>query len=112
MYENVTDEFQRNNDNDLDPSFFWLKAKTAIIDLAKKREKEWIKIENEKIEVLKGFYLSAMNDIKDGIDSFKEVNSIKLEMDKIYQERSKRKLDKRRAKEIDDQVYDIHKLQN
>ena len=53
-----------------------------------------------------------MNDIKDGIDSFKEVNSIKLEMDKMYQERSKRKLDKRRAKEIDDQVYDIHKLQN
>ena len=53
-----------------------------------------------------------MNDIKDGIDSFKEVNSIKLEMDKIYQERSKRKLDKRRAKENNDKVYDIHKLQN
>ena len=50
--------------------------------------------------------------MKNGIDCVEEINFIKLEMDKIYQEKSKRKVDKMRGTVLDDQFYDIHKLQN
>ena len=112
IFQSVTEELMSNNDKTLDPSFFWLKAKTAIVDLAKKREKELVKIENRKIDVLKGFYFSALTDIRNGLDCFQEIESIKSELETIYQEKSKRKIDKMRGQEIDDHLYDIHKLQN
>ena len=112
IFQSVTEELMSNNDKTLDPSFFWLKAKTAIVDLAKKREKELVKIENRKIDVLKGFYFSALTDIRNGLDGFQEIESIKSELETIYQEKSKRKIDKMRGQEIDDHLYDIHKLQN
>ena len=112
IFKLVKEELLKNSDVTLDPSFYWLKAKTAIISLAKKREKDLFISENEKIEVLKGFYFSALNDMKNGIDCLKEIDSIKIELDKIYQERSKRKVDKMRGIQINDHSFDIHKLQN
>ena len=112
IFKLVMEDLLKNSDVTLDPSFYWLKAKTAIISLAKKREKDLFISENEKIEVLKGFYFSALNDMKNGIDCLKEIDSIKIELDKIYQERSKRKVDKMRGIQINDHSFDIHKLQN
>ena len=112
IFKLVKEELLNNSDVTLDPSFYWLKAKTAIISLAKKREKDLFISENEKIEVLKGFYFSALNDMKNGIDCLKEIDSIKIELDKIYQERSKKKVDIMRGIQINDHSFDIHKLQN
>ena len=64
------------------------------------------------MDVLKGFYFSALNDIRNGLDCFQEIESIKSELEKVYKEKSKRKIDKMRGQEIDDHLYDIHKLQN
>ena len=96
----------------LDPSFFWLKSKIAIISLAKSREKDLNKEENFQINLLQGYYSSILQDIQNGLNCFDELNVIKQKMDLIYQERSKRKVDKMRGIKIDDRTYDIHKLQN
>ena len=108
----VKDEFDSNNNNDMDPSFFWLKLKTIIIGLAKDRERELHAQENRKIAVLEGFYFSILNDIAHGNECFQELDSVKHEMNLIYQKRSKEKIDKIRGLEIDNSVYDIHLLQN
>ena len=89
-----------NKDNTLDPSFYWLKAKTSIISLAKKREKDLNKLENERVKLLMGFYFSVLNDIQEGADCLEELNEIKLESNKIYDERSKKQFNKMRSTEI------------
>ena len=95
-----------------DPSFIWLKMKTALINVAKEREKHMRFMENKKGEVLRGFYDSILNDMKLGLDCSQEFEEVKQKMDLFYQKRSKLKVDKMRTLEIDDSVYDIHKLQN
>ena len=96
----------------LDPSFYWLKTKTSIISLAKERDRQLFKDENQKIKILEGFYFSVINDIQNGLDCFQELENIKEKLDFIYQERSKTKIDGMRGIEIDDPTYDIHKLMN
>ena len=96
----------------LDPSFYWLKTKSAIISLAKRRERELFWEDNNKMKILKGFYSSIVKDIQNGIDCFAELENIKQDMNKIYKEQCKFKIDKMRGIEIDDYTYDIHKLQN
>ena len=111
VFQSILEESNSSGRN-LDPSFYWLKSKTAITSLAKSREKELQKEEKLKIDVLNGFYSSILEDIQNGLNCFKELDDVKQQMDLIYQERSKTKVDKMRGIEIDDSTYDIHKLQN
>ena len=111
IFEKVSEESNVVGMN-LDPSFFWLKSKTAIISLAKQRERELKKEENFQLNLLQGFYSSILRDMQVGGDYFEELKNIKMKMDLIYQERAKRKVNKMRCIEIDDHTYDIHKLQN
>ena len=68
--------------------------------------------DNNKMKILKGFYSSIVKDIQNCIDCFAELENIKQDMNKIYKEQCKFKIDKMRGIEIDDYTYDIHKLQN
>ena len=60
----------------------------------------------------KGFYSSILKDIKDGVDCFQEIGNVKKQLDLFYQEKSEKHVEKMRCLQIDDMVYDIHKLQN
>ena len=95
-----------------DPSFYWLKAKHAIVNLAKSREKELEREEKFRKDLLNGYYSAIMEDLVKGVDCLNELEDIKKQLNEIYQERSKRKVDKMRCVEIDTPNYDIHKLQN
>ena len=95
-----------------DPSFNWLKTKTAIINIAKEREKQIRYKEKKKMEVLWGFYCSILSDMQRGVDCRVEFENVVQNMNEYYEARSKKMIDKIRGQEIDDQVYDIHKLQN
>ena len=106
------EDLQDNENLNLDPSFFWLRMKTAVISFAKQREKEIKFMEHKKGEVLRGFYSSVLKDIALGIDCFQELENIKRQMNLFYNTKSKEKIDKMRLLEIEDNVYDIHKLQN
>ena len=99
-------------DHDRDPSFIWLKLKTALIGVAKTREKELRDLEYEKYKILKGYYNSILSDIVNGINCYEELEKVKAEMDNHYKRVSNEKINKMRCLEIDDSVYDIHKLQN
>ena len=95
-----------------DPSFIWLKMKSAIVSIAREREKQIRREQNKKIEVLQGYYCSVLSDLQKGVDCYQEFKNIVLELNSVYEERSRIKVDKMRGKEIDDHVYDIHKVQN
>ena len=96
----------------LDPSFYWLKAKYAIINLAKCREKELEREENFRKDLLNGYYSAIMEDLFNGVDCYNELEDIKKQLNVIYQDKSQRKVNKMRGLEIDTTNYDIHKLQN
>ena len=110
MFQIINEESKMSSEN-LDPSFYWLKSKITVTKLAKDRERQIYKDENEKFEVLKGFYFSIISDIQKGKDCYVELEDIKKLLDDFYKERSKRKVEIMRGLEIDDLTYDIHKLQ-
>ena len=47
-----------------------------------------------------------------GINCSLEFENVVQQMNEFYEARTKKMIDKMRGQEIDDQVYDIHKLQN
>ena len=51
LFQKVSEESNVVGVN-LDPSFFWLKSKTAIISLAKHREREIKKEENFRVKII------------------------------------------------------------
>ena len=109
----VFEEMKEEDENKKrDPSFNWLKTKTAIISIAKEREKQIRHEEKKKKEVLWGFYCSILNDMQRGVNCSVEFENVVQQMNEVYEIRSKKMIDKMRGQEIDDQVYDIHKLQN
>ena len=109
----VFEEMKREDENEnRDPSFNWLKTKKAITNIAKEREKQIRYEEKKKMEVLKGYYCSILNDMQRGVDCLVEFENVVQQMNELYEARSKKMIDKMRGQEIDDQVYDIHKLQN
>ena len=112
IFDTIKEESESNTSVDQDPSFYWLKAKSAIRFLAEEREREIHKVENNRLNVLKGFYSSILKDIKDGVDCFQELGNVKKQLDLFYQEKSEKHVEKMRCLQIDDMVYDIHKLQN
>ena len=103
---------KEDEDESRDPSFMWLKTKTAIISIAKEREKQISYAEKKKIEVLCGFYCSILSDLQRGVNCLVEFENVVQRMNEVYEARTKKMIDKMRGQEIDDQVYDIHKLQN
>ena len=109
VFEQMKREDEKEN---RDPSFNWLKTKTAIINIAKEREKQIRYEEKKKMEVLWGFYCSILSDMQRGVDCRVEFENVVQNMNEYYEARSKKMIDKIRGQEIDDQVYDIHKLQN
>ena len=112
IFEHIKLESEEKEINNFDASFYWLKAKTAIVQLAKRREKELFLEDQNKMNVLKCFYSSLVKDIQKGEDCFLELEKVKTDMNQIYRDRCKQYIDKIRGLEIDDHTYDIHKLQN
>ena len=110
IFQHINYESKNSTEN-LGPSFFWLKCKIAITNLAKEREKEIFMAKNEKLDVLMGFYSSILKDIQNGFDCFQELDEVKSQMNLIYNERSKKKVKDMRCIEIDDPTYDLYKLQ-
>ena len=63
----VFEEMKKEDENEIrDPSFNWLKTKTAVINIAKEREKQIRYEEKKKTEVLWGFYCAILSDIQGG----------------------------------------------
>ena len=111
IFEDIRDESEDDENGVNDSSFYWLKAKTAITELAKKREKELYWEDHHRLDILKGFYSSVVRDILNGEDCFQELEKVKQGMNEIYKDRCQLKIDKFRGLEIADHTYDIHKLQ-
>ena len=72
IFKKIKHDLETSLNDNLDPSFSWLKMKSAVISLAKEREKQLRFLEHQKGEVLKGFYSSVLKDISQGIDCFQE----------------------------------------
>ena len=80
--------------------------------LAKIRDNQIKKMENSRQNFLRILYQNECKNNSGRQEVEEEISNIKKEMHQIYFERSKKLVDKIRGLEIEDHVYDIHKLQN
>ena len=112
IYESTQSEIIKLDQKKVDFSYYWVRAKLAVVNIAKERQACITKEVNERINVLNVFYFAALENIKNGYDSFLELNEIKAELSEIYKARAEQVVDNLKGLRIDDHVYDIHKLQN
>ena len=94
-------------DKDLDISAYWKILKEEMIKTAKRKEKDLKKEENARLNYLNAIYENAIEE-----NDINEMTEIKEQLDKIYKDKARKQVDKIRNIEINDHVYDIHKLQN
>ena len=94
-----------------DISFYWQQSKLFIQKLAKKREKSLKLEEQNRMDILKVYYAGLLTFLNEGSDCLQDIKKIKDEIVQIQKNRSKKLIDKMRGCEIEDHVYDIHKLQ-
>ena len=116
FFETTEDEIMQLEWENVDFSYFWGRSKLAIKKIAEERQATILKEVNEQLNVLNNvlniFYLGTLEEIKDGVDAFEELESIKKKLNVIYKARAEQAVNKLRGILIDDHVYDIHKLQN
>ena len=112
VLERTEEEIMQLDWEKVDFSYFWGRSKLAIKKIAKERQAVIVKEVNEQLNVLNIFYLGTLEKIKDGVDAFEELESIKSKLNVIYKARAEQAVDKLKGTLIDDHVYDIHKLQN
>ena len=104
--------YEESCSNKKDSTFYWLKVKSSLTNLARSREKDIQVEKTKKIEILMGFYSSIMRDIAEGQDCTMELAEVKQSLNRIYRETAREKIDKMKCLIIDNDKYDIHKLQN
>ena len=109
IFDAVWREFSESDQKDV--SLFWATSKEWTIKLAKNREKQINSEEQNKLNALRIYYAGYLDLIQKGCDYKAELYEVKKDISEIQNNRSKKLVDKMRFREIDDHVYDIHKLQ-
>jgi hypothetical protein len=104
VFKSTEEEIMQLNWDQVDFSYFWVRAKLAVVNIAKERQAKINKKVNERLNVLNLFYLGALDNIKNGMDSFLELESIKTELNDIYKARVEQAVDNLKGLCIDDHV--------
>ena len=109
LYDFAKKDVLKREDEGEDPNIeeYWEIVKREVGRRAREREKEiYLKKNARKI------YLEGMYDILVGKGDSKEFKEVKEELEKIYHERSLKKLERVKKSRIENNMYDIHVLQN
>ena len=109
LFDDILFEYYQEGEENI--SFFWEKAKILTKKLARDRENTLNFEENNRLNVLVIYYSTALLRLEEGENCKQEIIDIKAEINQIQNLRSKKLIDKMRELEVDDYVYDIHKLQ-
>ena len=109
IHEDIGEDEMFNDE--VDYTWYWVAAKKIIKKIARNREREIRKKEEERVNYLQIFYLANIFKIEEGKDCKRELNEIKKELNDIYKERSEKAINKMRGLLVEDHVYDINKLQ-
>ena len=95
----------------VDYTKYWKIMKEKITKVAKQREKEIKYLENGRKNALNGFLELVMDRLERGEDAWEDFNRLRKELSEIWQVKIQRKISVLKSKEMDDNMYDIHKLQ-
>ena len=109
LFDEIWFEYCQEGEENI--SYFWEKAKLLTKKIARDRENTITMEENNRLNMLKIYYSASLLRLEEGITCKREITEIKNEINQIQNARSKKLIDKMRGCEIDDNVYDIHKLQ-
>ena len=112
--ENIEKEINWEEEYIEDPvnyPVFWKIFKDKITIFAKAREKEIKREEDGRKNALNAYLQVAIEDIENGEDAWEEFTRLRNELSEIWQKKAQRMMDKSKCIEIQDHVYDIHKLQ-
>lgn len=112
IFDSTKDQIIQSKEDTLDISYYWVRAKMAVVKIARERQACIKRLVHERINVLNIFYMGVLENIQNGDnDAFLELGEIKKELNEIYSARAEQAVDNLKGLLIDDQVYDIHKLQ-
>ena len=89
----------------------WNYLKESIIRIAKERTKELREEEKGRLEVLRAFMQASLSKIERGLDDFENFKKIRMEIRILWNKKTERILEKNKSVEIEDHVYDLHKLE-
>ena len=95
-----------------DWTYIWLVGKFQLIDIAKKREFQIYKDENNRKKTLQIFLNVVLNKIAKGQDRWEEYNKIKRDLFKLNSKASEEAVDHLKFIHIEDHLYDLQKLKN
>ena len=104
-------EWQEGENLEVDMTKEWNYMKKGFIYEAKIRSRELREEEEGRKNALQAFLRVSMKKIENGIDDFQNFKKIRLELGKLWQKRIKRIVDQNKTTEIDDHVFDIHKVE-
>ena len=89
----------------------WNYMKKRFVKEAKTRSVELRREEDGRKNALRAFLYISMQKIEAGIDDFENFKRIRNELRLIWQKKTQRILEKNKTTEIEDHIYDIHKLE-
>ena len=90
---------------------YWKILKQKITNVAKQREKKIKYMENGRKNALNGYLELAIERIERGENAWDDYKRIRKELSILWQGKIQRKLDNLKSNKIEDNMYDIHKLQ-
>ena len=100
-----------DTNHNLDYTKYWVKLKKRLVTAAKAREKEIKFLENGRKNALNGFLELAIERIENGEDAWDDFKRLRKELSDLWQVKVQRKINKLKCIEIEDHMYDIHKIQ-
>ena len=96
----------------IDWTYIWLVGKFQLIDVAKKRESQIYKDENDRKKTLQIFLNALLNKIATGQNRWEEYENVKRELSKLNSKASEEAIDHFKFVHIEDHLYDLQKLKN
>ena len=95
----------------IDYTKYWDILKKRIVKIAKEREKEILHLENGRKNALNAYMEIAIERIENGEDAWEDFRKFRKELSDIWQAKVQRKINKSKSVELEDHMYDIHKIQ-
>ena len=111
LVENETRDAEEFGNGEVSYPIFWKKLKDRLVRLAKIRHKQINEEENGRKNAINAYLQLAIEEIENGEDSWDEFTRLRAELNEVWKVKAKRMMDRSKVIEIEDHVYDIHKLQ-
>ena len=99
------------SDEPINFTHYWMELKKKLVCSAKQREREIKKLENARKNYLNLLVQKYIGRIEQGVNCWEEFEKVRKELNEIWHKKAVRSIQRLKCIEVEDHVYDIHKIQ-